>query len=252
MNIYPDLASNNVDHALQNDPRWAAVQHVLASPHFVRAPRMRAMLAFLMARKLSGREASISEHAIGIEVFHRDVHDFDTTFDPIVRVQMGRLRHRLIQYYAMSGAASDLQIVIPLGTYTPILIAAGSAPPRLRSVALAPVLGFSAESAASAFISGLGEELSVRLFQEFGGESSNASVPYRVEVRVRTEPMHARATIRLIDGGTGQIAWIQPCDRKGELGIAMQEKMAGAICDGLRHFMLGGDASRGILECCVL
>jgi hypothetical protein len=237
-------ASNIADASMQSDERWQAVQRVLSSPIFVKAPRMRAMLSFLMMRKLSGMEASISEYAIGIEVFHRDARDYDTTIDPVVRVQMGRLRGRLAQYYATSGNWGGLQIVIPPGTYVPVLTSsAGARPVSIKSVELTPLCSLAPESGTTNFISGLEEELALRLFQRFGGETA-APDQYRMEVRVRTEPRYARATIRLIDATTGQIAWIQHCDRHGDLGIALQEKLALAICADLQNYMLGEEVSR--------
>ncbi|WP_187363468.1 hypothetical protein [Massilia frigida] len=244
MNTHTSNASTLTAAAVQSDATWQAVQHVLSSPSFVKAPRMRAMLSFLMTRKLSGMEASISEYAIGIEVFHRDARDYDTSFDPVVRVQMGRLRGRLAQYYATAANVSGLQIVIPLGTYVPVLTSAASARPiSIKSVALTPLGSPTPESGTRNFISGLEEELALRLFQRFGSESDASAEQYRMEVRVRTEPRYARATIRLIDANTGQIAWIQQCDRHGELGIALQEKLALAICTDLQNYMLGEDVS---------
>lgn len=239
-----DIASPHSAHSMDGDARWQAVQRVLASPLFAKAPRMRAMLSFLMMRKLSGMEASISEYAIGIEVFKRDVRTYDTITDPVVRVQMGRLRDRLMQYYAMPGRASPWQILIPQGTYVPVLKGVTSGrPARLKSVGVTPLGSQMQESGQSDFVSGLQDELGLRLFQWFGsGGAGEAPHPYRLEVSVRTEPGRARATIRLIDVNTAQIAWIQHCDRHGPLGIALQEKLALAICAELQAYMLAEDA----------
>jgi hypothetical protein len=244
MNARTSNASTIGATSMQGDERWQAVQRVLSSALFVKAPRMRAMLSFLMMRKLSGMEASISEYAIGIEVFHRDARDYDTTIDPVVRVQMGRLRDRLAQFYATSGNGSGLQIVIPPGTYVPVLTTHTSARPiNIKSVALAPLCSLTPENGSTNFISGLEEELALRLFQRFGGPAGGAPDHYRMEVRVRTEARHARATIRLIDAHTGQIAWIQQCDRHGDLGIALQERLALAICTDLQNYMSAEDAT---------
>lgn len=243
MNARTSNTSDIAATSMQDDEQWQAVQRVLSSPVFVKAPRMRAMLSFLMMRKLSGMEASISEHAIGIEVFHRDARDYDTTIDPVVRVQMGRLRGRLAQYYAAMGNWGGLQIVIPPGTYVPVLTATASARAiNIKSVELTPLCSLTPENGTTNFISGLEEELALRMFQRFGGDTGAAPEQYRMEVRVRTEPRYARATIRLIDANTGQVAWIQQCDRHGDLGIALQEKLALAICADLQNYMRG-DAS---------
>src|SRR5215217_2014306 len=147
MNALLSAASNIAATSMEHDERWQAVQLVLGSPAFVKAPRMRAMLSFLMIRKLSGMEASINEYAVGIEVFRRDARDYDTTTDPVVRVQMGRLRDRLAQYYATTGDCAGLQITIPPGTYVPELIpCAIKQPDQPNKLRLAPLRLITSES----------------------------------------------------------------------------------------------------------
>lgn len=51
-------------------------------------------------------------------VFDKD-DDFDPQLDPIVRVEAGRLRLRLLEYYAGPGQADSVVIEIPKGGYVP-------------------------------------------------------------------------------------------------------------------------------------
>jgi TolB-like protein len=99
-----------------------AVQHVLASDAFARAQRMRELLHFLVEQKLSGSQRDTQEYAVGIEVFKRDPATYNTCTDPIVRVQVGRLRERLRAYYAGAGANDTLRFVIPVGSYMPEIV----------------------------------------------------------------------------------------------------------------------------------
>ncbi len=240
IHLEPNFAAN----AMESDERWQAAQQVLASPAFLKAPRMRAILSFLMLRKLSGMEESISEYAIGIEVFRRDARDYDTTIDPVVRVQMGRLRDRLAQYYATAGSASGLQITIPVGTYVPVVAPVLTARPMsTRTIELAPLRSLTPSSAADSFISGLEDELALRLFQRFGGEAGSVPDHYRIEVSVRTEHRHARATVRLIRACTGQIDSMLQCDGYGDMGMDLQEELAMAICNDLQKHLFGTNSS---------
>jgi hypothetical protein len=239
MNATISAASYHAAISMANDERWQAVQRVLSSPTFVKAPRMRAILSFLMHRKLSGMEATINEYTLGIEVFHRDARDYDTATDPVVRVQMGRLRERLLQYYATDSDGGGLHIVIPAGTYIPQLMprAAPRRQPALH-LRLAPLRMLNpGNEAADAFVCGLEDELALQLFRRFGGGPALAPQQAQwLEVSVRVEPRHVRASIRLLSAAGGDLVFLQRCDCHGELGISLQEELALAIWTVLQQF----------------
>ena len=48
--------------------------------------------------------------SIGIEVFHRNPATYDPNSDPIVRVNVSRLRERLVKHYAMFEAPPQVRI----------------------------------------------------------------------------------------------------------------------------------------------
>lgn len=228
---------------IPNDERWQLVQRVLTSSVFTRAPRMIALLSFLMRRKLSGMEASITEHTIGVEVFRRAPRDFDTTIDPVVRVQMGRLRERLARYDASPESAAGPRIVIPAGSYVPELTAPQTASPTqaaqlrpARMIQLAPLRTLTPDAAAAVFVSGLEEELALQLFQRLGGAGSVAQGD-RLDVSIRIEGEHVRASVRLVEAGDGRTAWLRQCDAHGAPGIRLQEALALAICDELQRHL---------------
>ena len=198
-----------------------------------------------MLRKLSGMEESISEHAIGIEVFRRDVRDFDTATDPIVRVQMGRLRNRLAEYNTTCAASAEQQIDIPAGSYVPLLKpCAGTRRPRPVTIQLAPLRKLGARDDTGQFADGFEEELALQLFQRFG--DGQASLPrYRLETSIRIEHRHARASIRLVDVADAATVWMHRCDREGDLAIALQEDLAQAICDDLQGYLAADYLANG-------
>jgi hypothetical protein len=150
---------------------------------------MRALLSFLMIRKLSGMDDSISEYAIGIEVFRRDARDYDTTIDPVVRVQIGRLRERLAQYYALYAPAAGEHVKIPAGSYVPVFVNVErnslATPVTMR---LAPPCVPAPGDSAGECLSGPDEELALQLFRRFGsGHAGDGPGDYRIEISIRLE-----------------------------------------------------------------
>lgn len=95
-----------------------ALDRVLASSPFVRARRARGFLRFVTEQTLAGRADSVSGYTIAVEVFRRPV-DFDAANDPLVRVEAGRVRLRLCEYYATEGRNDPIRIELRLGNYVP-------------------------------------------------------------------------------------------------------------------------------------
>lgn len=228
-----------------------SVQKLLASPLFAKAPRMCHLLSFLVEKKLSGRERELSEYAIGLEVFRRDARLYDTTLDPVVRVQMGRLRERLATYYASGDAALDLEISIPPGNYIPVVRPGASPAPVQhvtgpRQICLTPLRDLAGARDSGAFASGVDEELMSRLFATFGltvqlgAPSRDAPAcmeAQRLEGSIRVEQEHVRASMRLIDPVAGQIKWLSQFNCCGPLGMPLQEELASAIVAGLQRHL---------------
>ncbi len=79
------------------------VQRIIASNTFKSAPTLQQLFQFLATRALDGHPDEIKEYTIGVEALGRK-QDFDPKIDPIVRVQIYRLRHKLKEYYEMEGA----------------------------------------------------------------------------------------------------------------------------------------------------
>lgn len=100
---------------------------VLASPGFTGTPRMAAFLRLVVEMALDGRQDSIKEYVIGVEVYQRGA-DFDPKVDSIVRVEAYRLRARLQEFYSSPGRQPDVRIEIPKGSYVPVFHFAGPVP----------------------------------------------------------------------------------------------------------------------------
>jgi hypothetical protein len=74
----------------------AGLERVLASRCFEQAARSSAFLRFVVEQTLAGQGDRLKGYTIAVEVFARPP-DFDAQTDPLVRVEAGRLRRRLIE-----------------------------------------------------------------------------------------------------------------------------------------------------------
>jgi TolB-like protein len=114
------------------------LERILASPGFVRSERMCRFLRFTVEEALRGSSpANLKEAVIAIQVFDRTA-DFNPATDPVVRVEARRLRAKLEDYYAGSGAADPLVITLPKGTYWPHFQSAAERPAGSRPAPAEP------------------------------------------------------------------------------------------------------------------
>jgi TolB-like protein len=233
----------------------SACASIMASDAFHKAHRMRRLLDFLIRQTLAGEKA-ISEYAIGVEVFGRNPSDY-LSEDPSVRVQVGRLRHRLAAYYTDHAASGDVEIAIPVGRYTPTFrrVTRHERPVLQGTHLLVQPIRYIAERAeGQAFASGLYEELLNQLYASFGDVYTRASPPgiftghigndaandhparhRMIEGSLRVDAERMRASIRLIDGSHSRITWARHFDRSVEFGIREQEELATSICRALKE-----------------
>jgi hypothetical protein len=74
------------------------------------------LLRYLAVQALDNPSAPLKEYQIATEVFARRA-DFDPQLDSTIRVQAGRLRSKLAEYYAAEGADDSVVVDLPKGTY---------------------------------------------------------------------------------------------------------------------------------------
>ena len=99
----------------------AVQQHLAAleaSPLFANADRLAKFLRYSVEAELSGEANRLNQMAIAIDVFERGA-DFDPAVDSIVRVEAGRLRGKLREYYDTEGSNARIRIALPKGSYAP-------------------------------------------------------------------------------------------------------------------------------------
>lgn len=246
----PKLEPEPLDRtAVQANLGW-----ILNNDLFRKAPRLSRLLRFLVERWMIGAERDTTEYGIGIEVFDRNPASYSTGEDPIVRVQVGRLREKLRTYYAGPGRNDGIVISIPIRSYMPVIRRRGAQPQEQEPgylLAVYELRSVCAEPSGAIFTQGLSEELSHHLFLAFGEHvlfhagtrpaadaGSEPARPdgadYRLEGSVRIDGQLLRAALRLTNTQSGAIAWSEQFDREGAAGIAMQEDLARTISQALK------------------
>lgn len=94
------------------------MERILASPAFARSERLSRFLRFAVGTALDGNPEVLKETVLAIEVFDRD-SSYDPRIDSVVRVQAGRLRARIEDYYKGPGAGDPISITFIKGGYVP-------------------------------------------------------------------------------------------------------------------------------------
>ncbi|MEW5977503.1 MAG: hypothetical protein AB1898_17055 [Acidobacteriota bacterium] len=90
---------------------------VLGSRTFQGSESLKSFLRYVVERTIEDPDLQLKEFTIATEVFGRGT-EFDPRVDSVVRVQAGRLRSKLQEYYASEGKRDPLVIDLPKGHYS--------------------------------------------------------------------------------------------------------------------------------------
>ena len=112
-----------------DSPAKTQLERILNSHVFVGAHRSQLFLRYVVEHSLTHPGEPLKEYSIALDVFDRDA-SYDPAVDATVRVEAGRLRSRLLEYYASEGHADPLLIEVPKGSYRAVF--------RPRQPAVAP------------------------------------------------------------------------------------------------------------------
>lgn len=119
------------------------MSRILKSGPFLQSPRRQRFLEYIVAETLAGRGDRLKGYTLAIEVFDRP-ETFDPNIDPVVRIEAGRVRDKLREYYETDGRNDRIRIELPKGSYTPKIEIRQQGVPQ---PALAPVEPAAAASA---------------------------------------------------------------------------------------------------------
>jgi hypothetical protein len=92
------------------------IEHIIKSHSLRGSESLCKLLQYLAKQSIDHPDAPLKEYQIATEVYGRHA-DFDPQSDSTIRVQAGRLRMKLAEYYATEGANDPITVKIPKGSY---------------------------------------------------------------------------------------------------------------------------------------
>src|SRR5580704_17141639 len=138
--------------AVSQEAMLPEVERILHSNTFRNSDALRRLLRFLADKSSSGEGDQLKEYSIAIDALGKPA-TYDPRNDSTVRIQMGRLRQKLAEYYRVEGQNSEWVLELPKGRFkltceprptlrelpaeaASLVIAAGkdTAPPRTSSL----------------------------------------------------------------------------------------------------------------------
>ena len=250
-----------------SDPDRKAIleqlDRILHSVPFQHSPRRQRFLEFIVSETLAGR--TVKGYDVALEVFGR-LETFDAAVDPVVRVEAGRLRDKLREYYSTEGEGDHIRIDLPKGTYTPQIKFRHEDAPQtglqnggpevsstVPSVAVLPFDDLSADQNLGYLGDGVAEDIITALsrFPDSAVVARTSSFTYKgrtvdirqvgkelgvgyvVEGSVRKDGNKLRIVSQLIDTRNGEHVWAERYDRSGTDPWALQDEVTEMIVSAI-------------------
>lgn len=240
------------------------LERILSSSMFSTADRMTRFLRFVVEETLEGRGDKLNELLLGIAVYDRD-RKFDPRVDSIVRVDAGRLRAKLREFYASDGVNSAVGIEIPKGSYKAVFKRLQERDPRMsdglgakdpnatKALAVLPFADLSPRNDREFLADGIVEELVHALSRIPGirvvsltsvlalkGDRMDVKelgrqlgVDCFIEGSARKIKNKIRIMVRLTDAATGFHTWFKAYGLVSQDVFATQEKVSNSIAEAL-------------------
>ncbi|EPE98042.1 hypothetical protein RGCCGE502_14229 [Rhizobium grahamii CCGE 502] len=147
-------------HEISRPEARAELERLLADERFRATERSRSILRYITNQQFAGCADGVKAYSIAIDVLGRQ-SSFDPSLDPIVRIELSRLRSSLSQYYEAFAEEGGVTVQLPRGRYIAVFTRSTgdlphtgdgehSAPPSAVAAEQAPsmvVLGAPARSA---------------------------------------------------------------------------------------------------------
>jgi adenylate cyclase len=258
----------------------AQLDRIVQSPRFKASDKQKHFLEFVVNETLKSRASQIKAYSIAMAVYGRP-KSFNPQEDPIVRVEAGRLRRALANYYLASDGNDPVRIEIPKGGYVPEFIHTPEPPdpigvdfPAGPAIALLPLANLSGDEGQDYFVDGLTEELTSELvrFQDIAVIAPQSAMRLRQQTidpkqigrdlgvrflltgSVRKGTSSVKVALQLFDTASAQQVWAESY-KEGLAAaglISMQETIArsvvGIIADhyGLINHRLSKEARKKV------
>jgi len=104
---------------MTREEQIAELEKVLQGRALQGSESLKAFLRFVALKAIDHQDTQLKEYTIATEVFGRS-SDYNSRVDSVVRVQAGRLRAKLQEYYTTEGRDDKVMIDLPKGHYTPV------------------------------------------------------------------------------------------------------------------------------------
>ncbi|HXA68129.1 MAG TPA: hypothetical protein VNV82_23405 [Bryobacteraceae bacterium] len=101
---------------LEAEATHAQIQRIIQSKTFRSSEVHRNLLVYLAEKSLEGSADSLKEYTVGLDVFSKPA-SFDPRQESAVRMHVGRLRQKLVEYYRTEGAGDALIVDLPKGGF---------------------------------------------------------------------------------------------------------------------------------------
>ena len=122
----------------------AQVDRLLRSKTFETSEVHRRLLHYLAEKSIAGEAGRLKEYIVGLETFGKPP-SYDPKHDSIVRLQVGRLRQKLMAYYETEAAGDPVRVTLPKGAFElkfePLTALPPAVPARVHPRRMAAVLG---------------------------------------------------------------------------------------------------------------
>ncbi len=261
---------HTLNHRLDQALLYECLERVLSSPPFEKSPRQQDLLRYLVKETFSGNAERLKGYTLGVELFGRGV-DFDPTTDAIVRVEVGRLRTKLREYYTNSNQADAVKFDLPKGGYAIDILAPENHQPTETpapttpkpvinlfeqeiSLAVLPFANLSSNPEQEYFVDGIVDNLIFELSQlsgllvisrqsSFRYRNSNQSsqeignllgVRYLLEGNIQLSDKRVRVTVRLIEAQTNACVWAERYEGFLQEIFALQDEITLSIVKQLQ------------------
>lgn len=239
------------------------VGKILSSPFFSQSARLSRFLDYVVDKTINGQSDRLKGYTIGVEVFDRD-KSFDPSIDAIVRVEAGRLRSKLLEYYQTDGLNDPVLIELPKGNYSPLFKKSRTISQEMKrqdtmpadvyigreypanSIAVLPFRYLSAagnndylsDGMTDAIICSLAKEKSLRVISLTSVmRFKNTNIPIRqiaeelkvshiLEGSVVRDDDNIRITTQLIDARTDYHIWGESFERKTQSILEIQREIS--------------------------
>lgn len=272
------VEASNPGETIEASAVRAQLGRMLTHPLFMQSERQSRFLKYIVEETLTGGGRRLNQFVIGVDVFDRDA-SFDPAIDSIVRVEAGRLRAKLREYYAEVGQGDPVWILLPKGRYATVFQSGGPAVgsphpangsaghPASQARPIVAVLPFdnrSDDPEQEYFSDGIAEDLITELSRVSGigvmsrqstfifkGKSAPAQqvceelgADHVVHGSVRKAGTRVRITAQLVDGRTGQQRWADRYDRELLDIFSVQDEVVQKIASALQVTLTNSGTGR--------